>query len=73
MRPSSSLRTSRARARRMEFDVCQDSQNLMVRDLEQTRYDIGRVREDMDKLTKKLQGMAADIVSGGLTLYPSLR
>ncbi|KAI9284613.1 hypothetical protein BC943DRAFT_325222 [Umbelopsis sp. AD052] len=63
MRPSSSLRTSRARARRMDIESGQDQQNIMLRDIERTRYDIGKVREDMDKLTKKLQSMATDITS----------
>lgn len=48
----------------MELESSHDPQNLIIRDLERTRHDIGKVREDMDKLTKKLQDMAADIVSG---------
>ncbi|CAO3671911.1 unnamed protein product [Umbelopsis ramanniana] len=63
MRPSSSLRTSRARARQMDIESGQDQQNIILRDIERTRYDIGKVREDMDKLTKKLQSMATDITS----------
>lgn len=39
-----------------------DQQATILRDVELTRYNIGKVREDMDKLTKKLQGMAEDIV-----------
>ncbi|GAB5592679.1 hypothetical protein Unana1_07579 [Umbelopsis nana] len=47
----------------MELESSHDPQNIIIRDLERTRHDIGKVREDMDKLTKKLQDMAADITS----------
>jgi hypothetical protein len=47
----------------MDIESGQDQQNIILRDIERTRYDIGKVREDMDKLTKKLQSMATDIVS----------
>lgn len=47
----------------MDIESGQDQQNIILRDIERTKYDIGKVREDMDKLTKKLQSMATDIVS----------
>jgi hypothetical protein len=46
----------------MDIESGQDQQNIISRDIERTRYDIGKVREDMDNLTKKLQSMATDIV-----------
>ncbi|KAM3578756.1 hypothetical protein VKS41_008775 [Umbelopsis sp. WA50703] len=60
MRSSNSLRTNRSRSRHMDFETC-DQQATILRDVELTRYNIGKVRENMDKLTKKMQGMAEDI------------
>jgi hypothetical protein len=52
----------------MDFETC-DQQATILRDVELTRYNIGKVRENMDKLTKKMQGMAEDIVSAIIWLH----
>lgn len=52
----------------MDTESGHDQHDIILRDIERTRYDIGKVREDMDKLTKKLQSMATDIVSAHMML-----